>query len=502
MKSVLMIAKNEIASGIRYLMSALAEKSIKANMVIYSHDAEGNFKQLCGLIDELNVGIIGISVFSSERKDYEAITRSVKNKYPHISVVCGGPDVNSNPGPCLEWADYVCISDGEIAFPNLCTAVLQNKDLGKIDLPNIYFKSNGQLIKSRLIAEEDLDHYPYPFFSDENVFLINSGKIQKYKDSTSNNYNIYASRGCPFQCSYCSNHVFNRNSPIKRYYRSRSVSSVIGELEAIKLRFPGIKFISFHDEQFGNDNAWVNKFVNEYKERINLPYFLQMNPKNYNESIVKELKESGLYRTSFGVQSGASRIRSIYRRPESLEQIISANRILNKMWISHFFDIIVDNPYEGMEDYIETLKFILKLKKPFVVKTFDLIHLPETDLTLQLLKDKKISEDEIEGNYRYRREISWRPTHRNLSTDLNCRYIISLMHLSGNILIPNFVIEALLAANKITPKWFKRCFVTILLTENYNSLIMLFTNFVFMIKSKGIFFAFKKLIAKLWKRVR
>jgi len=125
-----------------------------------------------------------------------------------------------------------------------------------------------------------------------------------------------------------------------------------------------------------------------------------MNPKDISKEKILKLKDCGLVFSSFGLQSASTKIRNIYDRPESLEDIRSANLILNELHIPQFFDLIVDSPYEDKKDLAETLFFLLSLKKPFVAKTFDLAHLPDTKLTKMLLQHKLIQENEVEGNYK------------------------------------------------------------------------------------------------------
>jgi len=66
-----------------------------------------------------------------------------------------------------------------------------------------------------------------------------------HNDFETSSYNVYASRGCPYKCSYCANHVFASNYPGKKYYRVRSVDNVINEITDIKGKNPKLNFIAF-----------------------------------------------------------------------------------------------------------------------------------------------------------------------------------------------------------------------------------------------------------------
>jgi radical SAM superfamily enzyme YgiQ (UPF0313 family) len=144
---------------------------------------------------ELNVGVVGISLFSTRRLEFKAISEQVRKEIPDAAIVCGGPDVNSNYLNVIDWVDYVCLFDGEVAFLDLCNELLKNTHRKDIRVPNIFYKMGDEIIQNHLQTESNLDKYNFPYFSDENIFVITSGQILPHKDSLQNIYNVYASRG-------------------------------------------------------------------------------------------------------------------------------------------------------------------------------------------------------------------------------------------------------------------------------------------------------------------
>ena len=497
-KSVLLLSDNSIASGNRYLMASLIAKSIPANMVIYSFDHDNNTELLLKAIKELKVKIVGLSLFSTRRLEFKNICKRIKKEFPNIAIVCGGPDVNTNYLNVIDWADYVCLFDGELAFPALCNELFQDKKDVKIS--NIFYKSGDEIVCNSLQNETNLDKYKFPWFSDENIFEITSGSIIPHKDSLSKTYNVYASRGCPYKCTYCANHVFNNNFGGK-YYRYRSVGNVIDEIQSTLSRTPQIETIIFHDEQFGVNKKWFGEFIDRYED-IKIPFFFQMNPNTITKEKFERLKNIGLQSTSFGMQSASKRIRKIYARPESLSKIKEANQMLYDLKIPHFFDVIVDNPYETQEDIEATFNFLLSLRKPFVAKTFDLVYLPETVLTKKLLEENKITPEQIEGNFVYKDGVEWRVREKALSLDLDKKYLIALIQMTGNVLLPNLLLRILYDLRRFLPKIIKKLITKIVLTKWYyqNQSRLWFA--VSLARNKGVGALFGKLARKLAKRFR
>lgn len=498
-KSVLLISDNAIASGCRYLMSALKEKAIDCSMVIYKFDHESNLEHLVRLCRELDVSIIGVSIFSSRRIGFKNLLHSLKDELPHVKTVGGGPDVNSDYNYCIDWLDFVCLNDGELAFPNLCKALLDGRDVTAENLPNIYFKRGNELFKNSLLTEHDIDRYGFPYFSDADIYDIGLGSTKPHKDSSDKSYNVYASRGCPYKCSYCSNHLFSGNYPGKIYYRVRSVKNIIEEIRLARQNNPNIETIIFHDEQFGLNRIWFDEFISEYKKQVNLKYFVQMNPKDLSMDKARIMKQSGLQMMSFGMQSGSPRIRELYRRPETLDDVKNANEILHELRIPHFFDLIVDNPVEDIDDLGTTLLFLLNLKKPFVAKTFDLIHLPKTKLTDYLLENKLIDEKKIEGNYIYDKEINWRVKVTDTTMSFDQQYVVALIHLAGNALIPNSAIRYIYARRNNMPFSFKKKLIGLTLSNAYYHRISMLNYIMGLITEGRIVFLVKKVLSKIGK---
>jgi len=48
---------------------------------------------------------------------------------------------------------------------------LEGKDVTQEDLPNIYFRKGDKIYTNRLIADDNLDNYSFPYFSDDKIFL-------------------------------------------------------------------------------------------------------------------------------------------------------------------------------------------------------------------------------------------------------------------------------------------------------------------------------------------
>ncbi len=142
--------------------------------------------------------LVGITAFSSTATRAYEIAQIYREK--GTPVVMGGIHVSMMPEEALQFADSVVIGEAESVWPGLIRDFESNR------LQRVY---RGQLLpmNNSPLPRRDLFHPGYVF-----------GSIQ-------------TSRGCPFDCSFCSVSAFNG-----RHYRMRPVDEVIEELKTIPQR--------------------------------------------------------------------------------------------------------------------------------------------------------------------------------------------------------------------------------------------------------------------------
>jgi len=442
-KSVLLIAINQnTACGLRYLSASLALDNINSYILYYFNDHPENLNILSQFIENNNIGIVGISVFSTFKQTAISITSFLKKKHD-IPIVWGGSHVNSCPDDAIIYSDFIALQDCEIALREFAQKYFKKLDVSSCS--NFWIRSGNQIFKNPVKIIEDIDALPLPDWDIGNKYFIKDGKIEAEAESQIEQvYCVFGSRGCPYECTYCANKVMKINCGVNsNYYKVRKVENIILEIEETIKRFPRIYNIAFYDELFGADPKWVEEFCQKYSRRINIPFGIISSPSVMNKDKMTALKHAGLATIGFGLQSGSVRMRKIYNRSEKLDKIREVNRIANKLKLVQSFDIIVDNPLDDKDSLIETLRFLLTLRKPFLPRTFDLVYLPQTDLTRKLLDEGYITKDQIEGNGDDKAYWLWRVDKRNLEQK-QYSYIIALIQLTGNILIPNWAIKMML----------------------------------------------------------
>lgn len=395
--------------GLRYLLSVLRKHGFDVSMIFFKEKnialdlmelpTGKEYDRLIGLIGDVDPDLVGIGVRSSFFEIASEITHRIQQRLTK-PIIWGGTHATVAPEQSIQIADMLCLGEGEYALLELAQRLSKNQNAS--DIQNLWARKNGQVVKNPIRPLfEDLDSLPFPDYMNENKYFIEDESISDEDPGLQAfNLDIMTSRGCPYHCTYCSNSILRKmyrgKGPV---VRQRSVQNVLEEIRTHKELFPKLKRVDFIDEVFSWDREWVEKFAEQYKKDIGLPFHCMQHPNMTDKEIMGMLKDAGLERVEIGIQTGSERVRKkIFQRQVSDEKLIKTAHIMRDLKIVPFYDVIVDNPFETQEDKKQGLDLLLKMSRPYYMHMFSLTYFPNTILTTKALEARLISEDQIEGH--------------------------------------------------------------------------------------------------------
>ncbi len=437
-KVLLISFHNQKALGIRYLEKALKLSNYQVQIVFFkgfnsktpSKATKFELNLLYETISEFNPGLIGLSVMTSlYLETVEEVNALLKSKF-NIPILWGGVFPTLFPDKCLGYCDFAIRGEGEYALVELCNSLFNNSSYTQIK--NLAFKSdNGIVINDIRPVCENLDAFGYPEIGGKNKIYINDDKIS-VGDPLLNSisFELSASRGCPFACSYCCSVNLHRLYKGKgTYVRFRSVSNVINEIKEAKSKMKNLKVIHFWDEIFSDDEDWINEFTLKYAKEINLPFEIWGHPLKVNRKLIKKLVDIGLYKVVMGIQSGSPRVRKeIFHRVETQEEIIEASKILSECRVPQvIYDFMLQHPFENNDDIKYTYDLCMELYPPFELQLHGLNFLPGTDIVEMALKENILTSDELNkimySSIQEQYSMYWRYTNKSTISNFWYRLI-------------------------------------------------------------------------------
>lgn len=271
-------------------------------------------------------------------------------KESSIPIIVGGPHATFFPQIIKDTnIDYVCRGEGEGALIDLLDALNSNSDQMK-HIQNIWSKdSAGKVYTTEVRAfVEDLDTLSFPDFE---IYT-------KYKYMLRYNQEMFpvmTGRGCPFNCGYCFNKSYKELYKNKgKYLRKKSPDYVIEYLLEAKQKY-GIRKINFLDDSFMLFPEWIKEFSGPYKEKIRLPFIINVEGSQVKEELVRILKEMGCICFRMGIESGNDKLRQdVLNKKVTNEQIREAAKYTKHYGIKLATYNILGLPGETIENAIET----------------------------------------------------------------------------------------------------------------------------------------------------
>lgn len=413
------------AIGIRSLSAYLKKAGYQTQLIFLSNVGERDVSNRClcpdHIIDQLIVlckksDLVGISFLTCGFHRAAQITKRLKEELD-VLVVWGGVHATTEPEQCLNFADAVCRGEGEEALLEL----VQRIDAGRnfYDIHNFWFKTNGNIIKNPIRPLiQDLDKLPFADYdltgehfalkrTKNEFYPLDKSLLLEYITPKWHQaradirkgpiYATMASRGCPLTCSYCIHSIYKGLYPRQRYIRRRSPEHIINELSLFINNYDFNGNIWFADDDFmAATTQDIEEFSEKYKDKIGLPFFCLAGPTTISEKKMKYLTDAGLQYFEFGIQSGSTKTKKIFNRLFSTEQIISYCTLINKFKDKialPYYDFILDNPWETIEDKVETLDLILQIPKPYKLAMATFVYFPGSILYEEAKQNGTISLD-------------------------------------------------------------------------------------------------------------
>lgn len=285
----------------------------------------------------------------------------------NIPTVHGGVHPTIAPDEVLstEGVEIICRAEGEVAIVELCNNLQAGINIDKIN--NLWIKKgNGDIIKNPIRPLiEDLDTLP---FLDYEIF--NYAQLEDVK--TYNNLVVMASRGCPYSCTYCCNHLLKSLYPNNsKYLRFKSVDRLIDEIEDGLKQYPFLEKVRFLDDTLSQNKKWFDEFVEKYSSRIKLTYTCNDRVNQINAHIADGFKKSRCALVELGIESGNEYIRNtIMQRRISEKKTIEAYAILRDYGINTTAFNIFGVPHETMQTLLDTVKLNARARPDYFTNAY------------------------------------------------------------------------------------------------------------------------------------
>ena len=296
--------------------------------------------------------IIAQSVMSTQTERVYKEVREIRDHFGNdVIIVGGGAHASIRPKDLLtNGFDYVVVGEGEYAFPELIWYLMNDKNPS--DIANIVDKTTEEIPVPKKLPIVDLDKCP-PFALEMNIL----GPIE-------------VTRGCPFQCKFCSTPFLTGGR-----VRHRSIESITNwlKLAVEKSGFERTWFLSPNALCYGghgrkSEPEKLEELLKSVTKIDGLDEVFfgsfpsEVRPEFVTHSILEMLRSYVANDTiQIGLQSSSNRLLELANRHHTVEQGMDAIRTALDIGFIPHVDMIFGLPGETKEELHDSVKLCYDL---------------------------------------------------------------------------------------------------------------------------------------------
>lgn len=365
------------------------------------------FEELSRILAEYDIVGFGGTIF--EIKEARRLSSWLMKQ--GRQTIYGGPNATVNWRLYLGYFNVIFRGEAELMFDR----VVENID----NLENLGFTNlNGTHVNLQPFRVKDLDGLKFPDRSKINLDDYRRQEFNYLRDIRPIDV-VVTSRGCPFDCYFCSSKVI-----WNQRYTYRSVDNVIKEIQFMIDEY-GTKGLYFREDNFTTNRKHLLEFCEKIKP-YKLVWLCESRVDTVNEEIIKSMAQAGCKGIWFGIESTDDEVLKKIRKNTTLDQIKNTINLCNQYRITSGGGFMLGFPFEDKESIIRNYKSSRKLN--LKVRFYNRVWaIPFSDMYNEIINEglddysfenivlpatKHISADEL--NKLYYRLISRKSTYRRL----------------------------------------------------------------------------------------
>jgi radical SAM superfamily enzyme YgiQ (UPF0313 family) len=291
--------------------------------------------------------IVGITTTTLTVSNALRIAEIIKQADNSARVVLGGPHATFQAGELLRnrCVDVVVRGEGDINFPQLVEHFL-NDNTSLSEIKGISYRQEDKIVEHPRSIVKDVDALRFP--------LRDQVNLSRYKIPGS----IYATRGCPCQCRFCSAGAISGGK-----YRARSIDSIKDELDYL-VGILGSNYLLFSDNTITvfPETPWeICHHI--LKKGYRIGWVCESRVDVTDRKLLKLMARAGCQTIQYGFESGSSTILKAMNKKTTHEQIENAVNLTLEAGIRPTGNFMIGFPEETRETVRETVELGKKIKK-------------------------------------------------------------------------------------------------------------------------------------------
>lgn len=325
-----------------------------------------DYEQIKTKIKKRAPQVVGITITFTVQKDsafkVASVVKAIDRK---IIVVVGGPHVSVRPEECAlnPDIDFAVMGEGEATTLELLKELENKANVDQLKrIKGLAFRTKqGVYVAPRRPVIQDLDSLPLPardLLPMKTYF--EAAKLKRANRDLNKPWaTVITSRGCPFNCVFCSVHL-----AMGRQWRGRSPENIIEELKYLVQKY-GVKQIDFEDDNMSWNKERMGRICDlVIRGNLKLEWCTPngIRADTLDEALLKKMKAAGCRELWFAPESGSQRVvDEIIGKRLDLKYVAKMVAACRKIGISSNCFFVIGLPGETKAEIKKTISFAQKL---------------------------------------------------------------------------------------------------------------------------------------------
>lgn len=325
--------------GLSYIAAVLEQNDFDVSM-LDAFNLKLTLKDIHEVLSEEPFDVIGLTCVTPTYPTAAIVANIAKEINENVKIIIGGPHASYTYEEILTEEpaiDIIVRGEGEQTMLELVQTLEKGGDISEVDGIS-YRDGNNMVVTPDREFNKELDSLPFPARHLWHENIIN-GLIEMP---------IISSRGCPFDCVYCSTSCMWGHE-----IRYRGVKNLVDEMEEVVNEFNVQKFI-FNDDVFTLNKNRVIEICDEIEKReLDIHWACSSRTDVVSKEMLERMKSAGCDTIYYGIESGNPTVLNSINKKTTLEQAKNAVKLADEAGIVTIASFIIGFPDETPgKDYV------------------------------------------------------------------------------------------------------------------------------------------------------
>lgn len=286
---------------------------------------------------------------------------ALKQAWPDKIIVCGGEHFTGLPELSMTDApiDYIVLGEGEETVAELMKMIARGeRDPGT--MAGVAFRRDGAIVMNERRARvRAVDELPWPAW---HLFDLKAYNDHNLVNGVNAGWTIpiLATRGCPYQCTYCSS-----NTMWTTKWYPRDPIDVADEITQYAKTY-GAKNFPFQDLTAIIKKDWIVAFCNELiRRKLDVTWQFPSGTRCevVDDEVASLLARSGGRHLAFAPESGSEHTRKLIKKMMTTQGLLNAVHASVKHGLNLTCFFVIGFPHDTKADLKETARMVRKLAR-------------------------------------------------------------------------------------------------------------------------------------------